>query len=317
MQTNLNVIDDISNHSAHSPRAQSRGAAGVIPDLWNVIAVQKRPLMEVIWEQQRLHEARRWNAVALVDAVDLAALSDGDKLALQMAGQAELTTKPGADRLARQADLECRRWQDKNPPLASVMQALGTWSRYWNEEEAHHESSFDQLTRRLGLEGAPDDMVLTYRKIFPDDDMLRTLVLLAISEIVASVNYANGSRATKDPGLKALFKHVGADEVQHMTNFISFAKALVDSGEYHAKDAFAVAHFFVREDGELQGSRRGKIEERDTHVNWWDHIDEGVEAVANHKRKVSVVCNMLERVTGIRVDSAEAIEEMWMELVGC
>ena len=191
MQTNLSVIDDIS---AHTSRPQSRGAAGVIPDLWNVIAVQKRPLMEVIWEQQRLHEARRWNAVALVDAVDLAALSDEDKLALQMAGQAELTTKPGADRLAHQADVECRRWQGKNAALASVMQALGTWSRYWNEEEAHHESSFDQLTRRLGLEGATDEMVLQYRKIFPDDDMLRTLVLLAISEIVASVNYANGSQ---------------------------------------------------------------------------------------------------------------------------
>jgi hypothetical protein len=313
MQTDIDVTDP----TRHETRNQRHGAAAVIPDLWNVIALQKRPLMEVIWSQHQLHEARRWDAVPLLDAVDLASLSDADKIGVRMAGQAELTTKPGADRLAHLADVECRRWQGKNDPLATVMQALGTWSRYWNEEEAYHEISFDQLTRRLGLEATTDEMVLAYRQIFPDDDMLRTLVLLAISEIQASVNYASAARMTQDPGLKAIFKHVGADEVQHMTNFVSFAKALVDSGEYRAKDAFAVAHFFVREDGELQGSRRHKIEERNTHVNWWDHIDDGLEAVANYKRKVSMVCNMLDRVTGLRVDSAEAIEETWMELVGC
>lgn len=313
MHTNLEATDA----PRHDSRNQRHGAAAVIPDLWNVIAVQQRPLMEVIWAQHRLHEARRWDAVTLLEAVDLAALSDADKIGVRMAGQAELTTKPGADRLAHLADVECRRWQSKNASLAKVMQALGTWSRYWNEEEAYHEISFDQLTRRVGLETTSDDMVLAYRQIFPDDDMLRTLVLLAISEIQAAVNYASAARATQDPGLKAIFKHVGADEIQHMTNFVSFAKALVDSGEYRAKDAFAVAHFFVREDGELQGSRRHKVEDRNTHVNWWDHIDDGLEAVANYKRKVSMVCNMLDRVTGIQVDSAEAIEETWLELVGC
>ena len=82
------------------------------------------------------------------------------------------------------------------------MQACGTWSRYWNEEEAHHETVFGYLTAALQA-NPPDDLtIIEYRKIFPDDDMLRTLTLLACSEISAAVTYNEYAHQTKDAGLK-------------------------------------------------------------------------------------------------------------------
>ena len=199
------------------------------------------------------------------------------------------------------------------------MQACGTWSRYWNEEEAHHETSFNRLATLFGMERVTDETFIEFRKIFPDDDMLRTLTLLAISEIVAAVNYANCARVIQQPGLKALFKQVGADEIQHMNYFIAFAKALVDSGEYHAKEAFSVAHFFLRDGGEVHGSKRERVEHRETHVNWWDHLEyrEGMYSPDEIEKKETLIFNALKRITGITVSSAEEVEDQWMELVGC
>lgn len=290
----------------------------IVADLYQAFKAG-RSLVDIIWEQQRLHESRRWSAVEAIDGVNLARLSTSDKLLVWNAGRAELTTKPGADRLARLSDTECRRWQGRNELVASIMQACGTWSRYWNEEEAHHETSFNRLAVLTGQERVEDKTVIEFRKVFPDDDALRTLTLLAISEIVAAVNYAQCARVIEDPGLKHLFKQVGADEIQHMNYFIAFAKALVDSGEYKAKEAFSVAHFFLREGGEVQGSKREQVEHRDTHVNWWDQLEyrEGMYAPDSTEKKHTLIFNALKRITGISVASAEEVEDTWMELVGC
>jgi hypothetical protein len=310
-------MEMLSTSVATGSKPQGReNKPAIIDNLYHVFAEERRSLIEVTWEQQRLHEARRWNVTEMVEAVDLEALSPIDKLSVWHAGRAELTTKPGADRLAHLSDVECRKWIGKNSALANVLQACGTWSRYWNEEEAHHETSFNRISTALKLEPIGDDTFLDYRKIFPDDDMLRTLMLLSISEITAAVNYANGARIANDPGLKALIKQVGADEVQHMTYFTAFAKALVDSGEYPAKHAFAVAHFFLREDGDLRGSHRQQIEQRNTHVNWWDHLESSLTVTENFQRKEGMICGALERITGIKVKSAAEVEEAWMELVG-
>ncbi len=291
----------------------------IIADLYRAITVEKLSLVDLEWEQQRLHESRRWNVTEALAAVNLSALSESDRHLVWNAGRAELTTKPGADRLARLADSECRRWQGKNDVVASILQACGTWSRYWNEEEAHHETSFNRLATVTGMERVSDETFIEFRKIFPDDDMLRTLTLLAVSEIVAAVNYGNCARLIEDPGLKALFKQVGADEIQHMNYFIAFAKGLVDSGEYKAKDAFAVAHFFLREGGEVHGSKREKVEQRETHVNWWDQLEyrDGLKAPDAIERKEGLIFNALKRITGITVSSVEEVEDTWMELVGC
>jgi hypothetical protein len=179
---------------------------------------------------------------------------------------------------------------------------------------------FGWLARMLGFPTPSDAEVIGYRKIFPDDDLLRTVTMLSFSEGIAAVNYGQYARSVQDPGLKNLLKHVGADEVQHMQYFISFAKALVDSGAYLAKESFSVAHFFLRPGGELYGSAREQVEPRDTHINWWDHLDPGAtqasvtpEAI---ERKRSLILHALKRITGIPCASAEEVEDTWMELVG-
>ncbi|WP_224361846.1 ferritin-like domain-containing protein [Hyalangium versicolor] len=299
--------------------ARDSGKPFIVADLYKAFTQEGRTLVDITWEQQRLHESRRWSVMEMLAAIDVEGVTQSDRLLVWNAGRAELTTKPGADRLTRQADAECRRWQGKNDVLSAIMQACGTWSRYWNEEEAHHETSFNRLANLFGLERVSDDTFIEFRKIFPDDDMLRTLTLLSISEIVAAVNYGNCARVIQEPGLKALFKQVAADEIQHMNYFVAFAKALVDSGEYAAKEAFAVAHFFLRDGGEVHGSKRQRVEQRDTHVNWWDHLEyrEGMYSPDAIDKKETLIFNALKRITGITVSSAEEVEDKWMELVGC
>ncbi|MFB1479764.1 ferritin-like domain-containing protein [Corallococcus sp. RDP092CA] len=295
------------------------GRPAIQAELYEALTQRGQSLVDVTWEQQRLHESRRWSVVELLSHVDFAHVGEADRHLVWNAGRAELTTKPGADRLERLADQECRRWQEKNPTVAAIMQACGTWSRYWNEEEAHHETAFNRLSTVLGLEPITDATFIEFRKVFPDDDMLRTLTLLSISEVVAAVDYGQCSQMVQDPGLRALFKQVAADEVQHMNYFISFAKALVDSGAYKAKEAFAVAHLFLREGGEVHGSKRERVETRDTHVNWWDQLEhrEGLYAPDALRKKEQLIFHALKRITGITVNSREELEDTWMDLVGC
>lgn len=289
----------------------------IVSNLYEILAEQRSSLVDLIWEQHSFHEKRRWSAVEMLSAINLESLSKFDKANLWNAGRAELTTKPGADRLARLADTECRRWQERNPVLASVMQACSTWSRYWNEEESYHETTLNHLSTILGLEPVSDETLIEFRKIFPDDDMLRTLVLLAISEITATVNYSYCASVAQDPGLKKLFKQIAVDECQHMTYFISFAKALVDSGEYSPKGAFAVTHLFIREGGELYGNTRQQVEHRESHVNWWDALKYETAIPDNIERKQGMIFSALRQITGIEVNSAAEVEEKWLELVGC
>jgi hypothetical protein len=290
----------------------------VWPNLYASLAQEQATLLDVIWEQHRYHEHRRWDVQALVGAIDLSALTPADRFFVANAGRAELTTKPGADRVTRLADKECRRWLGTHDSLAKIMQACGTWSRYWNEEEAHHETAFNFIAAALAL-NPPDDLtVIEYRKIFPDDDMLRTLTLLACSEINAAVTYNEYAHRTAEPGLKALLLQVGADEVQHMRYFISFAKALVDSQMYEPKSVLAIAHLFVRPGGEIYGATRDTKASRDTHVNWWDHLDEaqgGVSLLMGVKKKLAMTYKMVQQITGIVVSSPEDIEDKWMDLI--
>lgn len=291
--------------------------AEIIPDLYDVFRSESMSLLDVTWVQHQYHERRRWSAVDMLAEVDFATLSEADKVYVWNAGRAELTTKPGADRLTRQADAECHRWRTEDPALSAAMQACSTWSRYWNEEESFHETVFNVLADRLGMPKVSNDTFIEFRRIFPDDNMLRTLFLLAISEINATCSYVSCAARTADPGLRRLFKQVAADETQHMRYFIAFAKALVDSGRYPAKDAFAIAHLFLREGGELYGSTRKQVERRETHVNWWDELETGsVEMPEDIQHKRRLVFRALREVTGIEVSSVDEVEDVWMDLVG-
>ncbi|RKG67588.1 ferritin-like domain-containing protein [Corallococcus sp. CA054B] len=319
----MSVLVRILEHEeatvAPSPLHPREGRPAILTELYEALTRRGLSLVDITWEQQRLHESRRWSVVEMLAQVDFAHVGEADRHMVWNAGRAELTTKPGADRLERLADQECRRWQEQNPTVAAIMQACGTWSRYWNEEEAHHETAFNRLSTVLRLEPITDATFMEFRKVFPDDDMLRTLTLLSISEVVAAVDYGQCSQMVQDPGLRALFKQVAADEVQHMNYFIAFAKALVDSGAYKAKEAFAVAHLFLRDGGEVHGSKREHVESRETHVNWWDQVRhrEGFYAPDALRKKEQLIFHALKRITGITVTSRDELENTWMDLVGC
>lgn len=300
------------------------GAAGdtstrpqMMEGLYAGFANGKVTLADCAWSQQRLHEWRRWSVVQMLGPIDIANLSPEERIYVWNAGRAELTTKPGADRLTRICDKECRIWSDEDPALAAVMQACGTWSRYWNEEEAHHEVAFNRLAAMTDMPALDDGTFLEYRKVFPDDDMLRTLTLLAISEITAATNYTAAAKVTKDAGLKALFRQVAADEIQHLEYFRSFARALVDSGRYPRKHVLAVALLYLRDGGELYGSTRKHIEDRGTHVNWWDTLDSAeldrLQPVENQTR---MIFNLVKHLTDVEVKTVEALEDTWMDMVG-
>lgn len=311
---------DLEGGPISTPGAQAQESRpAIMAELYEAITHRGLSLVDLAWEQQRLHESRRWSVMEMLASVDFERLGEADRHLVWNAGRAELTTKPGADRLERLADAECRRWQEKDPTVAAIMQACGTWSRYWNEEEAHHETAFNRLSTVMRLEPITDATFIEFRKVFPDDDMLRTLTLLAISEVVAAVDYGQCSQRVEDPGLRALFKQVAADEIQHMNYFIAFAKALVDSGGYQAKEAFAVAHLFLRDGGEVHGSKRERVESRDTHVNWWDQLEhrDGFEVPESLRKKEQLIFHALKRITGITVTSREGVEDTWMDLVGC
>jgi hypothetical protein len=289
-----------------------------VEDLYRAIKEGRR-LVDIVWEQQRLHERYAWSVVEAVEAVKLEQLTESDRMLVWNAGRAELTAKPSADRMSRLADRECRRLQGQNDTAAAIVQALGTWTRYWNQEEARHETGFNRLAQMLGFEPVDDATYIEMRKVFPDDDLLRTVTMLTFSESIAAVNYGQCARHIREPGLKALFKQVGADEVHHMNYFISFAKGLVDSGAYNMKECFAVALFFLREGGELYGAKREHVEHRETHTNWWDHLQygAGMNAPDALERKRSLILYALRRITGIACTSVEQVEDQYLELVGC
>lgn len=293
----------------HSP-------AEILPNVYEVLASGQMTLADVEWEQQRFHERRRWKATDMVEAIDLDALSESDRIYILNFARAELTTKPGADRLAGLCDRECRKWQSKDINVSKVIQACGTWSRYWNEEEAHHEAALTHLLARLDFEPVSDDMFIEYRQIFPDDDMLRTLFLLTMSEVKTTVMYTAMSHKTSDPGLRALFRQIATDEAHHMRYFNAFARGLVDSGQYSPKGAFAIAHFFLREGGEMYGYARDTKEMRETHVNWWDQLDfRNAERPDDYARQHKLTYVSLEQATGIRVSSPEEVQNTWLSFI--
>jgi hypothetical protein len=293
-----------------------RPAPEILPGLFGRFSRGEMTLADVEWEQQRFHEHRRWNAVELVEAVNLNELTEADRIYILNFARAELTTKPGADRLAGLCDRQCRKWLSEDENVAKIIQACGTWSRYWNEEEAHHEAALTYLLRRLDFEPVTDEMFLEYRQIFPDDDMLRTLFLLTMSEVKTTVMYTSMANKTRDPGLKALFRQIATDEAHHMRYFNTFARGLVDSGKYTPKGAFAIAHFFLREGGEMYGYARDTKEARGTHVNWWDQLDfRSAERPDDFERQRKLTYASLEQSTGISVSTPQEVQDTWLGFI--
>ena len=292
-------------------------------ELYRAFKEEGRTLVEILWEQHRFHESRRWSAVEVVEAVrPRERLTELDRMLVWNAGRAEMTAKPSADRMARLADSGVPALQGKDDAVAAVIQSLGTWTRYWNEEEAHHEMGFTQLAAAARASPPMDDAtVIDYRKVFPDDDLLRTVTMLSFSEGIAAVNY--GQYARRSPGSRpqgaaqARGRRRGA---AHAVLHLVRQGAGGQRGVRGSRSAFAVAYFFLREGGELYGSTREHVEHRDTHVNWWDHLEYGVGQCSGGPGSSSasgaLILHALRRITGISCASAEEVEDQWMDLVG-
>jgi hypothetical protein len=95
----VNVASPIPNTSL-SVNSQSLCGPDVFNDLYRFFS-QGGTLIEMTWAQHSFHESRRWSAAKMIGAIKLDELSEADKRFIWNAGRAELTTKPGADRLTR------------------------------------------------------------------------------------------------------------------------------------------------------------------------------------------------------------------------
>jgi hypothetical protein len=279
-------------------------------------------ISDVLRVQQSYHEQRRWGTDAVIGGRRLTNAHHADRAALYHSSRAELTTQPAGLRLAVDGVKLANELRDSNPLGSQVLHIAAAWSaRYWLEEEAHHEIAFGRLLDMAGLDEISTDEVVHCRNPLPADNYARICVLQACVEIEACVSYDWVSRNSQDPLLKEVFRTVMKDEVQHRTYFVSFAKALVDSGVYPIKDVLSMAYSWVRPDGgETLGGTRSAQTERDGHVNWWEHTREGGDLAighealigeAVHRKKVTSVFALVREATGIQTESYEDLKRAY------
>ena len=95
--------------TAPAPRTAGRSALpaeqpAIITDLYDALTTRGMSLVDVAWEQQRLHESRRWSVMEMLAAGDADRLTDPDQMLVLNASRAKLPTKPSAGRLERRRD---------------------------------------------------------------------------------------------------------------------------------------------------------------------------------------------------------------------
>lgn len=280
-------------------------------------------ISDVLRVQQSYHEQRRWSSDKLFDGRRLDRPAPRDKAALWHAARAELTTQPAGIRLAVDGIKLAHEIRESNPLGADVLHVAAAWSaRYWLEEEAHHEVSFGRLMEMAGVDPIGHDEVVEHRGPFPTDNYARVCVLQACVEIEACVSYGYVARTSEDELVRDVFHTVMKDEVQHRQYFVSFAKALVESGVYPIKDVLSMAYTWIRPDGgETYGSAREAQTDRQGYVNWWEHTRSGEEEFglgddalhegSVHSKKLSSVFALVREATGIHTTSYEDLKRAY------
>jgi|GEM_PF-1688631 len=293
----------------------------VMMDLVRAIENDGLTLPKMLRYQQEYHEWRRWSVFEILKRHGKPKdIAPEDKAVLWHVARGELTTMPGGIGLAQTALRYAKEIEKENRTGAVVLHAAGAWiSRYWLEEEAHHEVAYGTLLEEFCLDPIPEDEVIGHRGLFPTDNFLRNMMLQACVEVEVAVTYANQAKATKSPLIHDIFNQVMKDEVQHRQYFVSFAQALVDAKVYPAKDALAMAFTWLRpKGGELYGSKRDAQTPREGYVNWWetvrthDHADAVTDQqhYANElfeKKKTSIL-KAVHEATGQRYDTVEDLQ---------
>lgn len=279
-------------------------------------------ISDVLRVQQSYHEHRRWSTDELFDRRGLTRPRPADRAALWHSARAELTTQPAGIRLAVDGVKLANEIRESNPSGAAVLHIAAAWAaRYWLEEEAHHEVSFGRLMEMADVDPIAADEVIDHRGPFPADNYARVCVLQACVEIEACVAYGWQSRTTEDELVHDVFHTIMRDEIQHRQYFVSFAKALVESGVYSIKDVLSMAYTWVRPaGGETFGSTREAQSEREGFVNWWERartgedkfsVDEALHAAQLHARKLSSVFALVREATGIQTKSYDDLKRAY------
>jgi hypothetical protein len=296
----------------------------VMTDIVSAIERDGLTLTELLRQQHRYHEYRRWSVYEVLGRSRLQRLHPEDKAALWHAARAELTTQPAGIRLAQAGVKLANELRHENPVGATVLHAAAAWSaRYWLEEEAHHEVAYGLLLEMIGDDPIPQDEVIEHRGFFPDDNYLRVCMLQACVEIEATVSYGEIASTAHDPLVREIFGRITRDEVQHRQYFVSFAQALVQSGVFAAKDALAMAFTWVRpKGGETHGSARSQQTKREGYVNWWERVrnDEGddhalktdwIRSEYVQAKKTRLVLKAAEQATGVALDSFADLQRVY------
>lgn len=283
-------------------------------------------LTEIMRIQHEYHETRRWSVIDVIKNKELGEVSKRDKAALWHAARAEITTQPACIRLAVDGLKLAEQLEGKNRVGTIVAHAAAQWSaRYWLEEEGHHEVAYGSVLERAGLPPISEEEVIEHRGAFPSDNFARVCMLQACVEIEACVAYGETVKMSENPMIKAVFGKITSDESQHRAYFISFARALVESGGYPIKDVLAMAYTWVRpKGGETHGAHREKQAHREGFVNWWETLktdpnDElALEQDQNRserlqEKKIRGILSAVEECTGLPIKTVGELEKTYMK----
>jgi rubrerythrin len=298
----------------------------VITNIVEKITKEHYTLTDILRAQQKYHEKRRWSVYEVIGERQLTNFDQKDRAALWHAARAELTTQPAGIRMAVQGVQLAQQIEGENPLGAIILQAAAAWSaRYWLEEEAHHEVAYGLLLEMAGLSPIEHDELVEHRGFFPDDNYVRVCMLQAFVEMEACATYGQVAKTTSDPLVREIFSTIARDESQHRQYFVSFARALVESGVYPVKDVLAMAYTWVRPGaGETHGSTRKQQSKREGFVNWWERVnidEESGLALADEQIRSSNIQATKERslfaavfeATGIKVNSISELERAYFK----
>lgn len=299
----------------------------IITDIVGEIKRDKLTISDIMRVQHHYHESRRWRVTDLLKEFKMGkTISDNDKAALWHAARAELTTQPACIRLAVDGLKLAEELAGSNRIGHQVAHVAAQWSsRYWLEEEGHHEVAYGTVMEMSGLPPIDEDEVVEHRGAFPSDNFARVCILQACVEIEACATYGESAKLSTDPLISETFRRIMMDESQHRAYFVAFAKALIDSGVYPVKDVLAMAYTWIRpKGGETFGSTRKKQDERKGFVNWWERVqtdqsdehhlpEERIRSERIHQRKIRGVLSAVQEATGIAVNSFDELEKAYFQ----
>ena len=298
----------------------------IITDLADKIQKDGWMLRDILLEQHKYHESRRWSVDEIIQKhnnnPEAHIFSVEDKAALWHVTRGEATTQPGGISIAVNANELANEYASSNKTAEVIFKALEAWLvRHWLNEEGHHEVGFSMLADMANIEKISDKELIQHKQFFPADKIGRKLILQACVEIEVTISYSHMVKNSKNPLIKEMFRAVQKDESQHRLYFISFAKALVDIGVVPVKDILSMAYSWVRSGGDTYNTERKNVPKRDGYINWWESVDSNSGYKMDekqyknnkiHKQKETSVFQLVRFITDIRVNNISDLKKAYL-----